>query len=118
MPSRNSDVERYKRLRDQQLASRDPLIKQRKLDHTIADKHRRSTRRFSFGEAWADIPHKWRDALVGALIGLTIMLLVPFLVEGIWGTCIGIGAFPLCAFVGLLVGRYEDAKEDVKDLLH
>ncbi len=117
MPTNPKEVERLKRIRDQQLRARDPLIKQRKLDHTIASKHRQARGRFSFGKMWSEIPHRWRDATLGALLGSAAMIIVPGLIPGNWGLCLGVGALPFAAFLGFLIGRYEDSKEDVKDLI-
>jgi hypothetical protein len=117
MPAPNDDAERFRRLRDQQLHARDPLKKQRRLDQTIARKHRDSQQAFSLLQMWLEIPHKWRDLCYGALIGLGILLLVPFLLEGIWGTCLGAAAFPLCMVLGFLIGRYEDSKDEIRNLL-
>jgi len=117
VPQPSDDSERFRHLRDQQLRARDPLKKQRKLDQTIARKHRESQHAFSLLEMWLDIPHKWRDTAYGALIGLGILLLVPFLLKGLWGTCLGAGAFPMCIVLGYLIGRYEDTKDEIRNLL-
>jgi hypothetical protein len=117
MPTNPRDADRFRQIRDQQLKARDPLIKQRKLDHTIASKHRRARGRFSFGKMWNEIPHKWRGAVVGGLLGVAAMIVVPELIPESWGLCLGIGALPFAALLGFMIGRYEDAKEDVKDLI-
>lgn len=116
MSHSNRDQDRFRRIRDQQLASRDPLIKQRKLDRSIAEKHRRAQTRFTFGQIWREIPHKWRDMLGGAVLGVIIVIAVPALVPGPWSLCIGLGAFVFVTLLGFLIGRYEDTKEDVEDL--
>jgi uncharacterized membrane protein len=118
MPRDDTDAERFRRIRDRQLAARDPLTKQRRLDHTIATKHRRHQRGFSFGEMWSDLPFKVKYALLGGVIGLAVLLGLPFLAPGFWGTCIGLAALPFAAMVGFLVGRHEDSKAEVRDLLH
>ncbi len=116
MPSQES--ERLRRLRDQQLQARDPLTKQRRLDGEISQKRRRMQQSFSFGGMWQDIPHRWKGAFVGGLIGLGILLIAPSLIEGNWGLCLGVAAFPFGALAGFLIGRYEDSMEDIKENLH
>ena len=116
MSSSKRDQERFRRIRDQQLATRDPLIKQRKSDHMISEKHRRAQTRFSFGQMWSEIPHKWRDMLGGAVLGVIVVIIVPLLVPGAWSLCIGLAGFVFLTFLGFLIGRYEDTKEDVEDL--
>jgi hypothetical protein len=117
MPGDPREVERLRRIRDQQLRTRDPLIKQRKLDHTIATKHRKARVSFSFGRIWGEIPHRWRGLLLGGLIGVGALLAAPSLIPGTWGTCAGVALLPFAAMLGFLIGRYEDSKEDVKDLI-
>lgn len=112
----NRDQERFRRIRDQQLASRDPLAKQRKVGRSIAEKQRRAQTRFSFGQVWREIPHKWRDMLGGAVLGVIIVIAAPMLVPGTWSLCIGLGGFVFVTLLGFLIGRYEDTKEDVEDL--
>jgi hypothetical protein len=116
MSSSNRDQDRFRRIRDQQLASRDPLIKQRKLDRSIAEKHRRAQMQFNLGQIWREVPHKWRDMLGGAVLGVIIVIAFPSLVPGTWSVCIGLGAFVFVTLLGFLIGRYEDTKEDVEDL--
>jgi hypothetical protein len=116
MPSQ--DQERLRRLRDQQLRARDPLAKQRRLDREIAQKQRRMRESFSFGRMWGDLTHSLRGAFIGGLIGLGILLIVPSLVEGSWGICLGVSALPFAALVGFLIGRYEDSMENIKKDLH
>jgi hypothetical protein len=117
MPSDPREAERLRRIRDQQLRSRDPLKKQRKLDHTIATKHRKAKGTFSFGKMWGEIPRRWRGLLLGALIGVGALLVAPALIPDTWGMCLGLGALPFAALLGFLIGRYEDSKQDVKDLI-
>jgi hypothetical protein len=117
MPTNPREVDRLRRIRDQQLRARDPLIKQRKLDHTIATKHRRARTGFSFGKMWHEIPHKWRGAFLGGVLGLIALIVVPGLIPESWGMCLGVAAFPFAALIGFMIGRYEDAKEDVQDLI-
>jgi hypothetical protein len=116
MPSQDS--ERFRRIRDQQLHSRDPLKKQRSQDREIAQKRKRLQQSFSFGGMWRDLPHRWRGAFGGGLIGLGILLAAPSLIEGSWGLCLGGIAFPFAALVGFMIGRYEDSMEDIKEDLH
>jgi hypothetical protein len=116
MPSQDS--ERFRRIRDQQLVSRDPLKKQRREDREIAQKRRRMQQSFSFGGMWRDLPHRWRGAFSGGLVGLGLLLAASVLLEGDTGLCVGAAALPFASLVGFLIGRYEDSMEDIKEDLH
>ena len=117
MPGDSREVDRLKRIRDKQLRARDPLTKQRKLDHTIATKQRRARTTFSFGKMWQEIPHKWRGLFIGGLIGVGGLLIVPEVIPESWGMCLGLAALPFGALLGFVIGRCEDAKQDVSDLI-
>jgi len=112
------DADRFRKIRDQQLHARDPLKKQRRLDREIASKRRRMQGSFSLVRMWNELPHKWRSAFVGSLIGLGILLAAPALIEGTWGVCVGGAALPFSALIGFMIGRYQDTMQDIHDDLH
>ncbi len=112
------DADRYRRIRDQQLQARDPLKKQQQLDHEVSAKRRRMSQSFSFGLMWRDLSHKLRYGLLGGLIGLLLFVIISFLLPSTLGLCLGAVLFPFAAFLGFLVGRYEDSVEDIRRDLH
>lgn len=113
----NPDRDRLKRLRDAQLAARDPQVKQRKLQRTIAEKHRRAARPFTWGKFWSEIPHRWRGVLFGGLIGVLITVGLPFILPQPWATLLAALALLFCAIFGFLLGRAIDTRENLKDLV-
>jgi VIT1/CCC1 family predicted Fe2+/Mn2+ transporter len=111
------DRDRLRRLRDAQLATRDPQIKQRKLQRTIAEKHRRAARPFTWGKFWSEVPHRWRGLVFGGLVGVLIAVALPFILPSPWATVLAAIAFVFCAAFGLLLGRAIDSRENLKDLV-
>ncbi len=111
------DRDRLRRLRDAQLAARDPQIKQRKLQRTIAEKHRRAARPFTWTRFWSEVPHRWRGVLFGGLFGVLLAVALPLFLPSPWATIFAAVAFLFCAAFGFLLGRAIDTRENLKDLV-
>ena len=112
-----NDAERFRRIRDKQIAARDPMIKVRKLDRSVAQKQRRMREPFSVSQMWADIPKTVRYMLLGGLVGLAALLVLPQFVPAPWDMIGGVGAIFFLVILGMAVGRYEDSKDEVEDLM-
>jgi len=115
--SPDKDTERFRRIRDKQIAARDPMIKVRKLDRSVSQKQRRMRESFSVTRMWTDIPKTWRYTLVGGLVGLAILLVLPQFVPEPWGVLGGVGAIGFLIILGFGLGRYEDSRDEVKHLV-
>jgi uncharacterized membrane protein len=111
------DSERFRRIRDKQIAARDPMTKVRKLDHSVSQKQRRMRESFSVTRMWTEVPKTWRYMIVGGLLGLLVLALLPLFVPEPWGVIGGIGAICFLVILGMSLGRYEDSRDEVKDLL-
>jgi len=115
MPT-NSEQERLRRLRDRQLAARDPQNKARKLHGGIARKHRQAVEPFSLVRIWSEIPHVWRYAFYGFALGALGVAVVPLLWESPWAVpCAAVSALIL-AILGLFIGRAADTRDSLKEL--
>ena len=112
----DSEQERLRRLRDRQLATRDPQSKARTLHGGIARKQRRSVESFSLGRMWSEIPHVWRDGFYGFLLGVLALAIVPRLWASPWAVPCSAGSAILLAIIGLFIGRAEDARDSLRDL--
>jgi VIT1/CCC1 family predicted Fe2+/Mn2+ transporter len=117
MNSKDSEVERLKRLRDRQLQARDPYKRDRKLQRTISRRHRQAAEPFSLGRFWSEIPHRWKGLLYGAMLGVLIVVLLPLVVQSIWSTVFSIAAFPVLVVLGFFLGRAMDARDSLSDLM-
>jgi uncharacterized membrane protein len=115
--SPEKDVDRFRRIRDKQVAARDPMVKVRKLDRSVAQKQRRMRETLSAARMWTDIPKTWRYAMVGGLVGLVVLLVLPSFVAAPWGVLGGIGAMVFLLILGVSIGNYEDSRDEVKRLV-
>ena len=114
----NQEQERLKRLRERQLADRDPLVKQRQFQRATTQREKRlSKQSYSLGKMWKDIPHVWKGFFYGLIVGLVIFLAVPTFWLSHWAYPISLIALVICILFGIVVGRAIDTRENIKDLI-
>jgi hypothetical protein len=118
MSNKDDELKRLKRIRDQQIRARDPTTKEKRLQHTIATRRRKSVRRFSFIGLIREVSHKARGTLIGAILGLLIFLLLPYFVKTSWIDFVGIGAIFFLTIVGYFLGQALDARDSLKELIN
>jgi uncharacterized membrane protein len=117
MSREKDDAERFRRIRDKQIAARDPMVKVHKVDRSVSQKQRRMRESFSMRRMWVDIPKTWRYMLVGLVVGILVLAVLPLFVPAPWGVLGGVGAVFFLIIMGMSVGRYEDSKDEIKDLM-
>lgn len=109
-----SESERLKRLRQKQLADRDPLVKQRKFQHDSVIKEKRLRKPFSIKKAWSDIPHSIRAPFFGLIIGVLVIVLLPNFWVSPYAIFTGLGITILLMIFGFVVGNSLDLRDDIK----
>lgn len=113
----DQEQERLKRLRDKQIATRDPLVKQRKFQRDIAVKTRRMRKPFSLSKAWSDLPHIVRSPFYGLLLGVVVIFILPMLWDSPYAFLAGAGITLLFIIFGLILGSSLDLRDNIKDNL-
>jgi hypothetical protein len=110
--SNPNELERLKRLRDQQIATRyDPDGKKARYEK-ISMQRRRGTK-ITVGSVLKDIPDKVWWALIGGLIGLVFTLIILRLPGApSWGIYIGLAGIAFGLVIGWLLGRTRDTGKD------
>jgi VIT1/CCC1 family predicted Fe2+/Mn2+ transporter len=111
------DQERLRRLRDRQLLSRDPQKKQQQMHGRIARKQRQSVESFSLGRMWSEIPHIWKGAFYGLTIGVLAVVVVPLVWISPWALPCSAAAALMLMILGLLIGRAQDTRDSLRDLV-
>jgi VIT1/CCC1 family predicted Fe2+/Mn2+ transporter len=117
MAADKSELERLRRIRQQQLAARDPSKKQNKLQKTITHKHRSRSQSFSIGTMWTEVPSRWKGAFFGSLFGVIAIFVLPLVTDAEWATTVGFVLLFFMAVMGFLVGRSKDAQDDLRKLV-
>jgi hypothetical protein len=114
----NDEVERLKRLRDQQLKARDPHKKQQKLQHGISVRYRKSREPFELKKVWLEVDKKWRGLLIGGFLGFIVLVILPNFVDPPWAEVAGVAAIVFLMLIGFAIGQAADARDELHDLVH
>ena len=117
MPGNEQELERLKRLRERQLTDRDPHIKQRQFQRLTTQREQRYKEPYSIGKMWRDIPHAWKGFFYGALLGTTVLLVLPLFWSSSWAIPCSAGAIVLFSMFGVVLGRAIDSRENIRDLM-
>jgi predicted permease len=109
------EQERLRKLREQQLQSRDPLTKQRKIQRNISAKEKRMRKPFSLAKAWGEIPHIVKVPFYGLIIGVLAIIFLPAIWDSPYATIAGgVITLILIAF-GLAFGNSLDIRDRIRD---
>lgn len=117
MSSRNSEQERFRRIRDRQIQLRDPQKKVNTLQHSISRRRKKSVTRFSFRSMISETPNKFLGFVLGLIIGVLVLIIVPDFVEPPWGDVVGFVSIVFLAILGFLLGQAMDARDRIKELI-
>jgi len=118
MAGNNLEQERLRRLRERQLAERDPHVKQRQFQRVSSQREKRlSKQSYSLGKMWKDIPHIWKGFFYGLLLGLVMILVIPAVWISPWALPVSLVALVVIILFGIVVGRAIDTRENIKDLI-
>jgi len=114
--SRDDEVERLRRLRDRQISLRDPGQKQEKVQRHVAQKRRASREPFKFSKIFSDVPKVITWTLAGMLLGILVVIVLPYFVHTDWVNIAGIGAAVILTFFGAAFGQAVDARDRLRDV--
>ncbi|MBI3167373.1 MAG: hypothetical protein HYZ22_02760 [Chloroflexi bacterium] len=111
----NQEQERLRRLREKQIADRDPSVKQRNIQRGITNKARRMRKPFKLSGAWKDLPHVIRTPLYALILGIAVIFILP----GLWASPLAIWVAILVAVIlivfGLVLGSSLDWRDSIKN---
>ena len=110
------EQERLIRLRERQLSTRDPGIKKKKFSGMMTDRERKTKNTLSIGRVWNAIPHVWRWAFYGLVLGLITLMVLPtlWISDKVW--IVSILAAAVLTILGVMIGSAIDYRENLKDL--
>jgi hypothetical protein len=108
MPTNNDEIERLKRLRDQQIRTRyDPNEKKAKFEQISYQ--RRQGAKVTRKNVLKDIPDKVWWSLAGGVIGLVFYIIITRLPDmPAYGPLIGLGGIVFFVVVGFVLGAAHD----------
>ena len=106
MSRQNDELERIKRIRDQQLAARDPRAR----DHALQQQVRahRPGKKLTVRNILADFTAKWTWMVVGGAIGAVLAIVVNLVFRVTWAEYVGYGLILFGMVVGRILGAIRD----------
>ena len=111
----NQEQERLKRLREKQLQARDPLVKQRKFQHSSSVKEKRMRKTFSMSKAWKDIPHIIKAPFYGLILGVIVIFILPIFWDSPYAIYAAAGATLIFIIFGAILGNSLDLRDEIKN---
>ena len=117
MPDHNQEQERLRRLRERQLADRDPSVKKREFQRSSIERERRAYKPESLRGIWAMIPHIWRGGFFGLLVGLGAVIAIPLYWISSWALPVAFVVLLFAVFMGIMIGRGLDSRDEIADNL-
>jgi len=115
MPDQPTEEQkRLMRLRDRQVAARDPLVKNRKFNQQAAERERKRDRRFSLAEAWGILPQIFKGGLYGLLLGLLLLGIVTKAWISPWALPVMLALTLIFVIVGVIIGQALDLRDNIK----
>ena len=106
MSQRNDELERIKRIRDQQLRDRDPSARDKAFHQQLGA--RRRGKKFTLQGLISDFQAKWMWMLGGAVIGIVLALVFTQLIKTSWAEYVGYFIVLFCIVMGRLFGAIRD----------
>jgi uncharacterized protein YacL len=120
MSNRNDEVERLKRLREQQIRARDPMAKERRTQAKVTRRRRKLRRSNSFQymlkDMLGDMPYKFWGVIIGAVIGMIISIVLALVLDDITIVAVlGLLVTLILMVVGFVFGHSFDWRAEVTD---
>ncbi len=106
MSRQNDELERFKRIRDQQLAARDPRSRDRALQAKV--RARRHIKKLTVKNLLSDFTAKWTWMVAGGVIGAALAIVVNLVFKAAWAEYVGYGLVLFGIVVGRLFGAIRD----------
>ena len=106
MNRQNDELERFKRIRDQQLAARDPRARDRALQAKV--RARRPNKKLTVKNLLSDFTAKWTWMVAGGVIGAVLAIVVNLVFKAAWAEYVGYGLVLFGIVIGRLFGAIRD----------
>ncbi len=111
MSKEDEELERLKKLRAQQIAARDPTVKEKKLYRQISENAKNKTK-YTLKDAINDMPAKWFYMLIGTIVGIFIGIALMWIINAWWSGGAALIVTLVCALLGRVVGLAEDFRKE------
>ena len=116
MTDNNAEQERLKRLRDKQLADRDPLIKERHYNQAYSVKSKKMSQKLTLKGMWSDLPHIIRSPFIGLVLGLLVLWFLPQFWISRYAVPVSVFCLILFLILGVMIGKTLDLRDNIRAL--
>lgn len=113
----DQEQERLRRLRERQIADRDPLVKQRKLQQNYSVKSKRMRKPFKLTGAWKELPHIVRTPFYGLVLGAAVVFILPVVWKSPFAFWTGVLVAVFLIIFGAVLGNSLDLRDNIRDHL-
>lgn len=110
----DQEQERLRKLRERQIADRDPLVKQRTVQRGYSNKAKRMRKPFKLGSAWKDIPHIIRTPIYGLILGIIVAVILPKVWASPYAIWVAGFATLILIIFGVVLGNTLDLRDNIK----
>jgi hypothetical protein len=97
--SEQDEIERIRRIREEQIRARDPRKKEAQFHDRVSTQ--RTYDEVTWEEILKDLPVKWIGTIVGGFVGLVVGLVFPLVIETSWAQYV----FLVTTIAGIALGR-------------
>ena len=115
----DKEVERVMRIRDHQIAARNPHAKRDRLNKEVVRRRRNKVGQFSqggmIGEMFTTMSHKVRGVIYGLVLGTIASVVLTLMVTDSWGPIVGLALFFLFPLIGVVLGASFDWRDSLRD---
>jgi hypothetical protein len=119
--SKQNELERLKRLREQQIRARDPKAKERKTQAKVTKRRRKLGRKnisfqYMMQDILGDMSYKFWGAIIGAVAGTVISIVLALVMDDIAMVAVlGLAVTLILILVGVIFGHSFDWRAKVTD---
>lgn len=119
MSSEQQERERLQRLRESQIADRDPYKIKRTVEKKVARRRSRLYRRqpTSLPGMLSELPHVVHGIILGFFLGVLVFALLPLFIQNSYTEVIAWAALIIVPLFGALFGASLDWRDEMRDLL-
>lgn len=115
MPGSDDKVEEWQRIRDRQLAARDPDTARSKRTQRVQQRHKNAHQSMSLKEILQALSWKVVGGIIGIVLGLIVWAIMSRLLTGPWVNWGALIVGVLLTALGVLFGASFDWRDDLRD---
>ncbi len=113
-PSNNDDLEHLQRIRDRQIADRDPSGTRQKYSKQYG-RQTRSRKPTTMKGVLNVFPNWMKGAFLGVIVGFIAWVVMSVTLDAAWVDWAGLAAVVILAGIGAFVGSSFDWRDDLRD---